>query len=340
MARRDLPARSVGRPPAIDVTAREAVPVPPPVAVPAVPEPEPKPPPRKLSTAELITEGTKLAVGAVVATGRGLRAVVEQAVAIVDEAHADHERPAGGPEAGPASGEPVPAEAAAPPSASPTGAPAGVPTTPAAAAAAPSAGQVTDEDAGERTVAALRAPDEPETVLGALPTALLGAGLHAQRRVMTAVAEGRERYGPAVHWLLDAPLVSSAYQRARANVFAWYRRGATERDEGAELAVASLQELSDEGLGYVFQHLDLNTILRGFDINPLVQNLELSDVILSSTGGLATDALDSVRSQGVTVDDIIARISNRIFRRKPEAVPDGPPGPYGVKQELRPWTSR
>jgi hypothetical protein len=274
-----------------------------------------------LTPAELVTESTRLAVGAVIATGRGLRAILEQAVAVVDEQ--------------------ATATAAAT-----------APSTPAAATAAdlaadqarssepPAAGAVAPTATTRPPVAAFRAPGPPDSVMGALPTAALGAGLHAQRRILSALADTHERYGPALDWMLEAPGVSAVYQRARANIFEWYRRGALEKERGTTLAVASLEEVSDDGLGYVFANLDLNTILRGFDINPLLENLELSDVILSSTGGLATDALDNVRSQGVTVDDIIARISNRMFRRKPEKIPDGPNGPYGVQQELPPWTTR
>jgi hypothetical protein len=303
MATGNSPTRpGAGLPAAIEVPSRETPAVPPeplpePLPVPVVSEPdEPpaKPEPRHLDTAELVSEGTRLIVGALVGTGRGLRAIVEQAVATVEAAEGDDA----------AVGEADPAD-----------------------------------DAG-RPVAALRAPDPPDTVLGALPTAALGAGLHAQRRVMAAVVETREMYGPVVTWVLEAPGVSAVYRRARADVFAWYERGAADKAAGAGLAVESLKEVSDGGLGYVFDNLDLNTILDGFDINPLLSNLELNDVIVSSTGGIATEALDSVRSQGVTVDDIIARISNRVFRRKPERVPEGPPGEFGLQEELPPWTSR
>ncbi|MDZ7733027.1 MAG: hypothetical protein U5R31_07815 [Acidimicrobiia bacterium] len=128
------------------------------------------------------------------------------------------------------------------------------------------------------------------------------------------------------------------YQRVRSSVFEWYRRGAEEEQEGAEVAVVSLKEMSDAGLGYVFDHLDLNTITAGFDINPLIENLELSDVILSSTGGIATEAIDNVRSQGVTVDDVLTRITNRLLRRDPDRVPKGPGGTYRVHPEIPRWS--
>jgi hypothetical protein len=329
MATSDLPTRpGVGLPAAIDVPSYETPSIasePAPLAVPepdVEPEPQapPKPPPRHLTPAELVTESTRLAVGAVIATGRGLRAILEQAVAVVD----DQATAVAPPSAAAATATDLATErtSSAPPAAT-------APTATSPPASTPSA-----------PVAALRAPGPPDTIMGALPTAALGAGLHAQRRILSALADTHERYGPALDWMLEAPGVSAVYQRARTNIFEWYRRGALEKEQGTTLAVASLQEVSDDGLGYVFANLDLNTILRGFDINPLLENLELSDVILSSTGGLATDALDNVRSQGVTVDDIIARISNRMFRRKAEKIPDGPNGSYGVQQELPPWTTR
>lgn len=302
MATGNSPTRpGAGLPAAIDVPSRETPAVAPPQEVPAVtppPEPDaaPKPAPRHLDTAELVTESTRLVVGALVATGRGLRSIVEQAVAAVEAGE-------GPSQPGPASDE---ADQAADP---------------------------------KPPVAALRAPEPPDTILGALPTAALGAGLQAQRRVMAAVVDTREMYGPVVTWMLEAPGVDAVYRRARADVFSWYERGAADKAAGSELAVESLKEVSDEGLGYVFDHLDINNLLRDFDINPLMQNLELNDVIISSTGGLATEALDNVRSQGVTIDDIVARISNRVFRRKPEKIPDGPAGGQGVREEL-PWTTQ
>jgi hypothetical protein len=341
MATGEVPARpGAGLPAAIDVPSYET-PVVPPEPEPPVPaaddEPEPvrRAPARKLSPEELVTESTRLAVGAVFATGRGLRSIVERAVAAVEESQRLDE---------------VAARAAA---ALPdgiddyddnddyddaVGADLGAPTARSSAAAPAAVAREAQEL--RPPVAALRPPPVPDTVLGALPTAALGAGLQAQRELLAALIEARRLYGPSLTWMLEAPGVSTVYQRARSSVFVWYRRGAAEKEQGASLALASLKEVSDEGLGYVFHHLDLNTILHGFNINPLLENLELNDVILSSTGGLATEALDNVRSQGVTVDDVISRVSNRLFRRKPEKVPQGPTGKYGVRPELPPWANR
>jgi hypothetical protein len=316
MATGEVPARpGTGLPAAIDVPSYETPAVAPEPEPPAVPaddaaEAVRRPPPRRLSTEELVTESTRLAVGALFATGRGLRSIVERAVEAVDEGQRLDE------------------------------------TARRATAALPDGIDDYGDDGAASAeelhppVAALRPPPVPDTVLGALPTAAIGAGLQAQRELLAALHGARRRYGPSLTWMLEAPGISSAYQRTRSTIFHWYRRGAAEKEEGASLALASLKEVSDEGLGYVFHHLDLNTILHGFNINPLLENLELNDVILSSTGGLATEALDNVRSQGVTVDDVISRISNRIFRRKPEKIPQGPAGTYGVRPELPPWANR
>ena len=52
---------------------------------------------------------------------------------------------------------------------------------------------------------------------------------------------------------------------------------------------------------------------------------ELGGIIVQSTGGIATHALDFVRSQGVGLDEWINRWVDRLLRRKPGVAPDGPP---------------
>lgn len=71
--------------------------------------------------------------------------------------------------------------------------------------------------------------------------------------------------------------------------------------------------------------LDLNAIVDRLDVDALIANTEMGAVIVRSTGGVAAEALDAVRSQGVSIDSVIARLANRLLRRDPQDVPDGPP---------------
>jgi hypothetical protein len=157
--------------------------------------------------------------------------------------------------------------------------------------------------------------------------------MHTQRRALDAASDARERLGPAVSWMLDQPFVSPAYRRVRSRVFDWYEAGESEKAVSRDHAAAFMGDASEEGLGFVYDSLDLNVITDGFDVSPLIQNLELNDIIVQSTGGMATEALDLIRAQGVTVDAIVHGIAARIFRHR--SGPPGPPGRYGMQQQER-----
>jgi hypothetical protein len=190
-----------------------------------------------------------------------------------------------------------------------------------------------DEDGDEAE------PDRPETVMAALPTALLGWTMHTQRRALDAAVDARERLGPALSWMLDRPFVSPAYQRVRTRVLEWYDVGETEKEASAKYAAGFLNDATDDGLGFVYESLDLNEITAGFDVSPLLKNLELNDVIVHSTGGLASMAIDKVRAQGVSVDAVVHGIIDRLLFRHRRVRPLGPPGHYGLLEQRRVKTS-
>jgi hypothetical protein len=59
-------------------------------------------------------------------------------------------------------------------------------------------------------------------------------------------------------------------------------------------------------------------------MDALVANTELGSIIAQSTSGVASEALDAVRSQGVGLDNFIGRLANRVMRRDPKELPAGP----------------
>ena len=74
----------------------------------------------------------------------------------------------------------------------------------------------------------------------------------------------------------------------------------------------------------VLDRIDLNDIVERIDIGALVEQTDLGAIIASSTSGVASDALDVVRSQTVGLDEFIARWIGRL-RRRPYTGPPGPP---------------
>jgi hypothetical protein len=74
----------------------------------------------------------------------------------------------------------------------------------------------------------------------------------------------------------------------------------------------------------VVSRVDINSIVDQLDIDALVEHTELGALIARSTTGVLTEVLDLLRSQGVGLDDFIARWTNRVLRRDPATLPLGP----------------
>lgn len=75
----------------------------------------------------------------------------------------------------------------------------------------------------------------------------------------------------------------------------------------------------------VMARVDLNPILARVDMDDLIAQTDLGAVIARSSGGVASNALDIVRSQAVGLDEFIAKWAGRL-RRTCDARPPGHPG--------------
>ncbi|HNE36432.1 MAG TPA: hypothetical protein PKZ82_07985, partial [Microthrixaceae bacterium] len=82
--------------------------------------------------------------------------------------------------------------------------------------------------------------------------------------------------------------------------------------------------LAGVDLNTVLGNLDLNEVVGRIDMDGLIANTEMGAIIVRSTGGVASEALDVVRSQGVSIDTVIARIANRVLGRRLDDLPAGP----------------
>ena len=96
-------------------------------------------------------------------------------------------------------------------------------------------------------------------------------------------------------------------------------------DLNALLARLDLNELLvSVDLDALLAQLDMNAVVEQIDVDALVANTEMGGIIARSTSGVASEALDAVRSQGVGLDNFIARVTNRVLRRDPAELPRGP----------------
>ncbi len=77
----------------------------------------------------------------------------------------------------------------------------------------------------------------------------------------------------------------------------------------------------------ILDRVDINEIVDKIDIDGIVERTEIGSLVVRSTSGMATEALDAVRSGAVGVDGTITRVVDRVLRRK-----DRPPRPLGPSQ--------
>jgi hydrogenase maturation factor len=70
--------------------------------------------------------------------------------------------------------------------------------------------------------------------------------------------------------------------------------------------------------------IDVNAIVQQVDIDGIVEQTEIGTIVARSTSGFASEALDAARAQTVGADTLVARIVDRVMRRRAEG-PLGPP---------------
>jgi len=99
-------------------------------------------------------------------------------------------------------------------------------------------------------------------------------------------------------------------------------------DRAAQVDVDEVLQKVD--LDALMARLDMNAIVQRIDIDAVIQHTDLGAIIARSSGGVAGNALDVVRSQTVGLDEFLARWVARL-RRRPYT---GPPGPSDVHQAL------
>ena len=86
-------------------------------------------------------------------------------------------------------------------------------------------------------------------------------------------------------------------------------------------------------LDVVLAKVDIDALLARVDVNALLAQTELAAVITRSGGALVGQTLDIVRRQGLGLDGLVDRWTNRLLRRR-ERRPSSPP--FGVNSpELR-----
>jgi len=74
----------------------------------------------------------------------------------------------------------------------------------------------------------------------------------------------------------------------------------------------------------LIDRVDVNELVAKVDVDALIAKTELGAIVAKSTSGVATEALDAVRSQGVGLDALMMHATSRLLRRRTAGLPAGP----------------
>ncbi len=82
----------------------------------------------------------------------------------------------------------------------------------------------------------------------------------------------------------------------------------------------------------MIESVDLNAVMGNLDLDAVLQRTDLGQVIAQSTGGIASNAVDLMRRQGVGLDGFLFRWAQRLRPR----LRDAPAGPRLLVNEPTP----
>ena len=95
------------------------------------------------------------------------------------------------------------------------------------------------------------------------------------------------------------------------------------------LETVDLNEILDRvDMNKLLAQVDINQLAGRIDIEALVKSTDLGALLVSSSGNLATEAIDLGRSHAVSMDDTLARWAGKLRRNQagragPPELPDG-----------------
>jgi hypothetical protein len=82
----------------------------------------------------------------------------------------------------------------------------------------------------------------------------------------------------------------------------------------------------------LLDRVDINEVVGRIDMEKLVEQTDLGAIIARSTGGIATEALDTMRSGAVGLDQWVNRgVTRLLWRKTPE--PPAPPALLNAKAQ-------
>ena len=121
------------------------------------------------------------------------------------------------------------------------------------------------------------------------------------------------------------PIVRRALRPVEDALWHWNevaRREQTRNQaQAAALIPVIVQQVTENALAQidfvrVIEQIPVDDIVAALDVEAIVQRIDLGGVIRESTASLTMETVDAVRAQGIALDNITARLVDKVLLRK------------------------
>jgi len=178
-------------------------------------------------------------------------------------------------------------------------------------------------DPGSRT-------DSEPGALALVPGAVLGLAIHAERRVTTVIDGVAARSAGVARAVGKPRIVQRALRPVEDALWRWNevarREQARNQAQAAALVPLIVQQATENVIAQldfvrIVQQVPVDEIVAALDVEAIVARIDLGGVIRESTASLTMETVDAVRSQGISLDRLSARLVDRVlFRKRPRDV--------------------
>jgi len=169
------------------------------------------------------------------------------------------------------------------------------------------------------------APPTPPTTGDLLPGAVVGLGILVERRVRAVVEAMISGAGDVAKAAGSQAVVRRALRPVEDALWNWNevarREQARNRAEAAAIVPLLVQQATENVIAQldferIVRQIPVEDIVAQIDIEAVVARIDLAGVIRESTVTVGGEVVDAVREQGMALDDLSARVVDRLLLRK------------------------
>ena len=161
--------------------------------------------------------------------------------------------------------------------------------------------------------------------LSLVPGAMLGLAIEAERRASAVVDAVADRTSGMARVVTTPKVVQRALRPVEDRL--WQLNEVARREQTRNQAQAAalipviVQQVTENVIAQldfvrIVEQVPVDDIVAALDIEAIIGRVDLGGVLRESTANLTVETVDAVRSQGIALDQLTARVVDKVLFRK------------------------